>query len=170
VRAASSWPAAPTWASPLPAAGCRRLPPPSAGRCAWRALADDATLVVRDAAGQYWTHPWPTWSRFFGPEAGDGSDTWDVQRAAPLRAIFVLEQGDEDRAEPLGPGHTVCLLAELARQTSTHFLRGWPLDEVAAFNLQRFENLCALVRAVPAYTLHVSLAGAFWDEMARALL
>ncbi|MBU0493825.1 MAG: SynChlorMet cassette protein ScmC [Chloroflexi bacterium] len=158
----------------------RRLPLPStpaggcAGHCVWRALADEATLVVRDeaphAGGTYWAHPWPTWSRFFGEKKGDGRDTWDVQRAVPLRAIFVLEQGAEDRAEPLGPGHAVALLAELARQTSTHLMRGLPLDEIAAFNRQRFENLCALVRrAVPAYTLHVSLEGAFWEEMERAL-
>jgi len=141
----------------------RRLPPP------WRALADDVVLVVQAGDGAYWAHPWPTWSRFFGEEKGDGSDTWDVQRAVPLRAIFVLEQGEEDRVEPLGPGHAVALLAELARQTSTHFLRGWPLDELAAFNRQRFENLCALVRAVPAYTLYVSLTGTFWDEIARLM-
>jgi len=141
----------------------RRLPPP------WRALADDVVLVVPAGDGAYWAHPWPTWSRFFGEERGDGSDTWDVQRAVPLRAIFVLEQGEEDRVEPLGPGHAVALLAELARQTSTHFLRGWPLDELAAFNRQRFENLCALVRAVPAYTLYVSLTGTFWDEIARLM-
>jgi SynChlorMet cassette protein ScmC len=140
-----------------------RLPHP------WRALSDDATLVVCDGQGTYWAHPWPTWSRLFGDEAGDGSDTWDVQRAVPLRAIFILEQGEEDRVEPLGPGHTLALLAELARQTSTHLIRGWPLDEMAAFHRQRFENLCALVRAMPAYTLYVSLNGAFWKEMRRAI-
>ena len=145
----------------------RRLPPP------WRALADVMGLVVRAEDGAYWAHPWPTWSRFFGEDErseGDGSDTWAVPRAVPLRAIFILEQGDKDRAEPLGPGHAVCLLAELAQQTSTHFLRGRPLDEIAAFNLQRFENLCALVRTVPAYQLHVSLEGAFWDVIAQTLL
>jgi SynChlorMet cassette protein ScmC len=130
-----------------------RLPLP------WRALADDVTLVVRDGSGTYWAHPWPTWSRFFGEEAGDGSDAWDVQRAVELQAIFVLEQGEEASAEPLGPGHAVCLLAELAQQTSTHLLRGWPIEEIAAFNLQRFENLCALAQAVPAYLLRVSLVG-----------
>jgi SynChlorMet cassette protein ScmC len=142
-----------------------RLPPP------WRALADDMALVVRDeaphAGGVYWVHPWPTWSWFFGREdRRPGGGTWDVQQAVPLRTIFVLEQGEEDRAEPIGPGRAVALLAELARQTST---RGMSLDEIAAFNLQRFENLCALVRAVPAYLLHVSLDGAFWEEIARAL-
>jgi SynChlorMet cassette protein ScmC len=142
----------------------QRLPSP------WRALADDATLIVRDGQGSYWAHPWPTWSRFFGDEAGDGSDTWDVQQAVPLQAIIVLEQGPTDRIEPLGPGHAIALLTELARQTSTHYLRGQPPDEIAAFNLQRFENLCALVRALPAYLLLVSLDGAFWKEIERVIL
>jgi hypothetical protein len=139
----------------------QRLPSP------WRTLADDVTLVVRDEPGTYWAHPWPTWSRFFGEEAGDGSDTWDVQQAVPLQAIFVLEQGEMDQAEPVGPGQAVCLLAELASQTSAHFLRGMPLDEIAVFNLQRFENLCDLVQAVPAFMLDVSLSGAFWQEIQR---
>jgi len=141
----------------------RRLPPP------WRALADDATLVVRDATGVYWAHPWPTWSRFFGPEAGDGSDTWDVQRAAPLRAIVVLEQGPVDRIEPLGPGHAVALLSELAQQTSTYLVQGMSHAELAAFHRQRFDNLCALVRAVPAYLLHMSPDGAFWTAIEGVL-
>jgi SynChlorMet cassette protein ScmC len=141
----------------------RRLPSP------WDSLADDVTLVVRDEWGMYWAHPWPTWSRFFGEGAGDGSDTWDVQQAVPLWAIFVLEQGEKDRAEPMGPGHAVCLLAELGLQTSTQALIGMPLDEIAAFNLQRFENLCDLVQAVPAYLLDVSLNGTFWEEIERVL-
>lgn len=141
----------------------RRLPPP------WSALSDDATLVVRDAAGAHWAHPWPTWSRFFGREKGDGGDTWEVQRAAPLRAIFVLEQGAEDHVEPLGPGHAVALLTELALQPATYFLHQLPLDEIAAYNRQRFENTCALVQSVPAYLLHASLEGAFWEEIAQAV-
>lgn len=141
----------------------RRLPAP------WRSRCDDATLVVRDAAGRYRAHPMPTWSRFFGLEAGDGSDTWDLEHAEFLRAIFILEQGDGDRAEPLGPGHAVSLLAELARQTSTQFLRGQPPVEIASFNLRCFDNICALARAVPAYLLRVSLDGVFWDEIGRVL-
>jgi len=141
----------------------RRLPPP------WRALADEATLIVKDKKGMYWAHPWLTWSRFFGPGKGDGGDVWEVQRAVPLRAIFILEQGAADRVEPLGAGHAVALLAELARQTAAHFLHGLPPDEMAAFNRRRFENLCALARSVPAYVLDVSLTGAFWEKIARTL-
>lgn len=147
----------------------RRLPPP------WRALADDVTLVVRDVGGTHWAHPWPTWSCFFGPEAGDGSDnvvngcTWAVQEPVPLRAIVVLEQGPVDRIEPLGPGHAVALLSELAQQASEHLVQTMPPDEVVAFHYQRFDNLCALARGVPAYLLHVSLDGAFWTEIERVL-
>ena len=140
-----------------------RLPPP------WVSCSDDLTLLVRDDQGSYWAHPWPTWSRFFGEEAGAGSDTWDVQRATELRAIFFLEQSAEDGVEPIGVGHAVSLLVELAQQTSTHLLRGLPLAEIAAFNLQRFENLCALAQAMPAYLLHVRLDGTFWEEIERVI-
>ena len=71
--------------------------------------------------------------------------------------------------EPIGPGHAVCLLAELALQTSTHVLEGMPPDDVATFNLQRFENLCDLVQAIPAYLLDLSLNGAFWEEIERVM-
>lgn len=141
----------------------RRLPPP------WRSLCDDVTLIVRDPAGRYWAHPFPTWSRFFGEEAGDGSDTWDIQEAVPLRAMFVLEQGPDDRAERIGLGHTLALLSELAHQASNRFLTGVPVDEIAAFHKARYENLCALVRAVPAHMLHVSLRGMFWNEITRVM-
>jgi hypothetical protein len=142
---------------------CRRLPPP------WRALADDVTLVVRDERGLYLAHPWPTWSRFFGEEAGDGRDSWDVQYASPLSAIFFLEHGEKDRVEPMGSGHAVSLLTELSGQISTEFLRGLARSEVVAYNLQRFENICALARVTPAYLLSMRLDGEFWKEMERVL-
>ncbi len=140
-----------------------RLPQP------WRSLADDVTLVVRDGDGTYLAHPWPTWSRLIGEEAWEEGYSWDVQQAVPLRAIFFLGQGDEDRVEPLRAGHAVCALTELAQQTSQYFLMGMELEEIAAFHLQRFENLCALVQALPAYLLLVSLHGAFWQEMERVI-
>lgn len=41
-------------------------------RLPWHSLSDDATLVVRDRAGRFGAHPWPTWSRFmFGGSWGD---------------------------------------------------------------------------------------------------
>ncbi len=137
-----------------------RLPPP------WHSLCDDTTLVVRDSRGDYWAHPWPTWSRFL--DGGPGG-TWDVQSAVPLKAIFLLSQAVDDRAERVGPGHAVSMLVECAGQASMSMPIGLFKEEIHALHLERFNNLCALARVVPAHMLHISLTGAFWEEIERAL-
>ncbi len=137
-----------------------RLPAP------WRSLCDDTTLVVRDSQGNYWAHPWPTWSRFLWGESGG---TWDVQSAVPLKGVFFLSQALEDRVESVGPGHAVSLLVESARQASQLTARGLSTEEIRALHLERFDNLCALARAVPAHVLRISLTGAFWQEIERTL-
>jgi SynChlorMet cassette protein ScmC len=137
-----------------------RLPAP------WRSLSDDTTLVVRDPQGRYWAHPWPTWSRFM--DGGPGG-TWDVQTAVPLKGIFVLAQAVEDHVERVGPGHAVSALVECVGQASTFMTPGLFKEELHALHLERFDNLCALARAVPAHLLHISLTGAFWQEIDRAL-
>jgi SynChlorMet cassette protein ScmC len=146
----------------------KRLPQP------WRSLCDDMTLVVRRLAGAqeanpFWAHPWPTWSRFFGGEKREDGCQWDVQRAVPLRAIFFLEQGKEDRVCPMGPGEALCRLTPLAHDTTLYLMQGWSLEEIAVFNLQRFENLCLLVKTLPAFKLNVKLHGKFWLKMDQVL-
>ena len=138
-----------------------RLPPP------WRSRCDDATLVVQDAHGNYWAHPWPTWSRFICRAAGGG--TWDVQHAVPLKGIFILSQACEDRVEPIGKGQTVSLLVECAEQAAIFMGQGLAQAERRALHLDRFNNLCALARVIPGAILHISLTGAFWDAIAQAL-
>jgi SynChlorMet cassette protein ScmC len=137
-----------------------RLPAP------WRPLCDDTTLVVQDSQGNYWAHPWPTWSRFL--DGGPGG-TWDVQSAVPVKGIFFLSQAVEDRVERVGPGHAVSLLVDLAEQASQLMKRGLSKKETRALNLERFNNLCALTRVIPAHVLHISLTGAFWQEIERVL-
>jgi SynChlorMet cassette protein ScmC len=137
-----------------------RLPAP------WRSLSDDITLVVRDPQGNYWAHPWPTWSRFL---AGGAGGTWDVQSAVPVKSIFFLAQAVEDRVERVGPGHAVSLLVECARQASMFMPLGLFKEELHALYLERFNNLCNLARVIPAHVLHISLTGAFWQEIEQAL-
>jgi SynChlorMet cassette protein ScmC len=137
-----------------------RLPTP------WRSLCDDTTLVVRDPQGSYWAHPWPTWSRFLDGEPGG---TWDVPSAVPLKGIFFLARAAEDRVERLGHGHTVSMLVECAGQASMVMALGLGQEELRAHHLERFNNLCALARIMPAHRLHISLTGAFWQEMERTL-
>ncbi len=135
----------------------RRLPPP------WRSLCDDTVLVLRDAQGRYQAHPWPTWSRFF---FGGPGGSWDVQSAVPLRAIFLLEQSPEDRAEPVGAGEAMTYLAPSAEQIWRAFLMRLDDDDKARkIRMKRFDNLSALARTVPSYRLRLSLEGSFWEAM-----
>lgn len=144
-----------------------RLPLP------WRSLSDDLTLVVRGGDGRYWTHPWPTWSRFFDPaspyyfenqpERAD-SPRWDVQRPVLLRGIYILEQGLIERIHPLSLFQATASLCELAR----HPLPRWQDDsecEVKAQRTQRFNNLYDLARQLPVAQLDVRLDGAFWEQI-----
>jgi len=137
-----------------------RLSPP------WRSLCDDATLVVRDAAGAYWAHPWPTWSRFV---AGGPGGTWDVQRGVPLRGLFYLAQDERDRAESVGAGRAVTLLVAAVEQIVSVIQREMEGEELRLLRLRRFDSICALAKAVPCFELHLSLTGAFWEEMERVL-
>ncbi len=137
-----------------------RLPAP------WHSLCDDTTLVVRDPQGKYWAHPWPTWSRFL--DGGVGG-TWEVQNAVPLKGIFILTRAIEDRVKRVGSGHAVSLLGECVRQASMFMPLGLFKEDVHALYLERFNNLCALARVVPAHVLHISLTGAFWQKIEQAL-
>ncbi len=132
----------------------------------WRSLCDDATLVVRDAAGQFWAHPWPTWSRFMADGPGGA---WNTPQAVPLRAVFFLSRNDSDRVEPVGSGQSVTLLVQTAEQASRLMERGQPTEQRRAIWLERFDNLCALAKSIPAYILHISLEGAFWVEIEKVI-
>ncbi len=140
----------------------RRLPSP------WRALSDDVTLIVRDPKGQYWAHPWPTWSRIFEQHK---DDRWNVQAAVPLQAVCILEQGQEDHLRPASPSEAVVLLMELSRQAAQRlWLPGrTDLNSLSEFQRKRFDNVCALVEAVPIFLLDVALNGCFWREIEIAL-
>jgi len=137
-----------------------RLPAP------WRSLCDDTTLVVRDQQGNFWAHPWPTWSLFL--DGGSGG-TWNVQNAVPVKGIFFLAHAVEDRVERVGPGHAVSLLVECVRQASAFMAPGLCKEELRSLHLEWFNNLCALAHVVPAHLLHISLTGTFWQEIERSL-
>ena len=88
----------------------------------------------------------------------------------PLKAIFFLQQAGQDRVEPVAPGKSVCLLVELAEHTSWSMSHRLANDERRAILLQRFENICDLVKDVPCYNLYLSLDGSFWDEIERVII
>jgi SynChlorMet cassette protein ScmC len=129
-----------------------RLPPP------WRSICDDRTLVVRDQAGRWWAHPWPTWSRFFFDGPGG---TWPVERAVPLRAIFFLLQSPADALEPLNYTQAAALLLEsalnLTLAAASRVPTAIPPTPVGVRAAK------ALASAMPAYRLKLTLEGRFWE-------
>jgi hypothetical protein len=130
----------------------------------WQSLSDDLTLVTCDVQGKYWAHPWPTWSHF--DEGGPGG-SWDVNYAIPLKALFFLSQAKKDDIELLGPGQAACMLLETAEQALYRLSR--LDDDLSIHRLQRFENACIMVKAVPCFVLYLSLKGAFWEKMDAAV-
>jgi SynChlorMet cassette protein ScmC len=136
-----------------------RLPPP------WRSLSDDATLVVRDTRGRYFAHPWPTWSRFWNGPGG----TWPIEEAVPLRAVFFLARASTERVEPLNSTVSVAMLMQSVEQITRPMTWQLPPEEVHQIHRQQLANVADLAKAVPAFTLHLSLTGRFWDEMERTL-
>jgi SynChlorMet cassette protein ScmC len=138
----------------------RRLPAP------WRSVCDDTTFLQRGAGGQWRARPWPTWSRF--PEDSPG-ESWNVQAALPLCALFHLKQAPHDGVTPLRPGRAAGRLAQSNEEASLLMTYGLTPEHARALRRQRFDGLCALAQEVPMFTLELSLAGAFWQEIEKTL-
>ena len=92
-----------------------------------------------------------------------------MQCAVPLRGLFFLAQDEQDWAEPVGAGKATTLLVKSAEQILAARQRGLEVEEVRRLRLRRFDNICALAKAVPCFELHVSLNGSFWEDMERVL-
>lgn len=146
-----------------------RLPPP------WRALSDDAALVLRHGSGYYKAHPWPTWSRFYDIQNNKPDDqpgpggSWNVQRSLSLRAVFFLSQSETDRIAPLTTASAAACLLETVRHVSRPMTQRLPADQIRALHKKEFANAQALLNKIPAYTLHLSLTGAFWEKIEAVL-
>jgi SynChlorMet cassette protein ScmC len=138
----------------------RRIPAP------WRACCDDFTLVVPDVNGQYWAHPWPTWSRFF--QGGPGG-SWPVRDAIPLRAIFFLQPGTTDGWAAAAARQPVVKTLAAVEQAMRLITLQLEKPQQRAVRLRRLENAIALTQAIPAFQLRLTLTGQFWQTMENAL-
>jgi SynChlorMet cassette protein ScmC len=138
----------------------RRLPLP------WQSLSDDCALVVRDANGLYWAHPWPTWSRLRdrGPAA-----SWPVEQAVPLKALMFLSQSSSDRAEPVTTTPATAFIMESAYHLARVVAFTPDAGANRAVSAKYLRAARALAATVPAFRLHISLTGCFWDEIGRAM-
>jgi SynChlorMet cassette protein ScmC len=138
----------------------RRLPPP------WKAHCDDTALAVRLPEGGYRVHPFPTWTDHLWRGL---QTTWPAQQHVPLAAIFFLEQAGHDTASALPPGAAALRMLRSTGQLMTPYLDDLPRAQKRRVTTAAFHNACALAKAVPAFRLHLTRTGRFWEEVQKAL-
>lgn len=137
--------------------GAGRIPPP------WKALSDEATLVVKKD-GQLYAHPFPTWSKF--QNNGDGG-TWDVEYAVPVKAIFQLQRSQEDFVEPLSQAHAITCLFGSAKHALGFVVQYYNPEDARKICCMILENADEMVKRVPVHMLNISLTGKFWEKIER---
>ncbi len=124
-------------------------------------LADDTALVVKNG-NDYLVHPMPTWSDHL--TRGINS-SFDTHRSLPLKAVFFLEQADNDEVIPLRPGNAVSRLFESFKQSWNPYWKRMDEDMSKQCKIQVFENALEIVKSVPCYRLKATLTGNFWKEI-----
>lgn len=141
---------------------CGRLPSP------WKALCDDESLIVfNKKKGQFYAHPFPTWSDYY---TNRKASTWDVQYSVPLEGLFFLKQSDTDYAGPIGEGETVLRMVESSMQAFRRFQQNFEDKAVERrFQTGIFNNAEKISKKVPAFLLHNTINGKFWEEIEGAL-
>ena len=73
------------------------------------------------------------------------------------------------QVQPLGVGESACRLSGSAEQIGRTQWEGVSTEESRRLRLRRFDNSCALARALPAFRLGLMRDGAFWQVMEQAL-
>ncbi|HOD35467.1 MAG TPA: SynChlorMet cassette protein ScmC [Syntrophales bacterium] len=136
---------------------CARIPPP------WNALCDDETVIARSPDGIYMAHPFPTWSRYI---VGPCRQTWKVEKALPLRAIFFLDRAaTRDEVIPIKGWESAVRASCLQTQILTIIWLGLDRENLYKQRTCFFNNMAAIAGKVPSFVLRASLEGAFWEEM-----
>ncbi|MDP8239060.1 MAG: SynChlorMet cassette protein ScmC [Candidatus Hatepunaea meridiana] len=138
----------------------RRLPE------SWGKLGDDECLIVPDNQGSFSAHPFPTWSNFLLKKS---QNFWQVESYLPVGAIFFLQPADKDEITPLKSGYAATLINQSVRQIMR---RGWSfLDHNDELELKRklIDISVTIAKNIPAFMLHLSLTGRFWEKMEAVL-
>jgi len=141
---------------------CRRLLSP------WRALSDDQSLIMENKERGYLAHPLPTWSEHLWKRS---TKKWNTEKGIPLSAIFFLERAEVNKVVPIKQEKAAALIyrssIEVYRTVNAKWKLG--LEEKRKLKIKIFDNACKLAKAIPAYTLHFSLTGRFWEEIEKVL-
>ncbi len=140
---------------------CRRL------QGYWLPLSDDEAVVVYVPENGYRSHPFPTWSEHLYKPS---DKAWNVQHSVPLRALFFLEQAENDEVIPLCMGRAAASLNQSAIEISSKYWRSLDDEAKRSFSKLQFDNACNMVKSIPAFTLRASLHGRFWEEIEKTLV
>ncbi len=135
----------------------------------WRALCDDAVLVAMESdfpEPRWRAHPWPTWSRLL--DGGPGG-SWPVETSVSLGAVYFLNRDNLEWIQPLGRGQAAVRLQESARQIGNLLLRGRLPAEKRSILAAQFEQAVKLAKSIPCADLHLTLHGAFWQDLEQEL-
>jgi len=138
---------------------CARLP------SSWRALCDDAVLVIPGSSEGYLAHPMPTWSDLWIRKL---KKSWKAEEALPLSLVLFIEQAPHDALEFIGKGLASVRMVESAAQAAmVEMERDGGRKRLIRKVLYQSASQCAKI--VPSATLRVSPAGPFWEKIEEVL-
>lgn len=135
---------------------CSRLP------AGWDVCCDDEVFMLKCGPGDYAAHPLPTWSDMILSES---QLSWPVESSIPVKMIFFLKKAERNGITPLGSGKASVLINQSCKQI---LRRAWFFQNQDIQRKQKVElfNYAAeMAKQVPAYILHLSLMGNFWEEI-----
>ena len=87
----------------------------------------------------------------------------------PLAAICFITPAATDAVTPLDPGEAAQKTVDAAMQAGRRMWLRLRKDQQTTLKTRLFHNACDLAQRVPAYRLHVSLHGRFWEKLERVL-
>jgi SynChlorMet cassette protein ScmC len=127
-----------------------------------KAFADDFALLIKHK-GEILCQAMPTWSNLLN---GNLNYTADCSKSLPLTAVFFLKHGRTDYVEPVSKLEAVhqlnfALQDLFAGRTVTDM----PGNMHQKLRLNIFDFAHSVLEKVPAYNLHATLHGNFWDKM-----
>ncbi len=132
----------------------------------WIKLGDDEILLVPHNQGHFHAHPFPSWSNFLCKKT---ERTWQLEKHVPVGAIFFLQQSGNDEVIPIKSGHASALINQSTRQIMR---RGWSLSGSgveSALKRELIDISADIAKMIPAFMLHLSLNGYFWEKIDEVL-
>jgi SynChlorMet cassette protein ScmC len=128
-------------------------------------VSDDAVLIVK-SKDAYNVHPLPTWSDY---HCNRKESTFNIQSSLPLKAIFFLEQADEDQIIPIESETAALEIFDSIKQSWTMYWHRMDNDKKKERQLQALDNSISLAKSIPCYRLRATLHGQFWKEIEKEL-